>query len=110
MTDLQRIPPAMSLPPDTLAERAAYLVSGDVVCTENWPAIRDAIVKRCQETVEAERERCAKIVDNLARIFSTHYPDPKPEFNTAVAAFALAHTLAETAADAIRDPVQTEKG
>lgn len=54
----------MSLPPDTLAERVAYNVSGDVACTENWPAIRDAIVRRVQEAVEAERERLAKIADD----------------------------------------------
>lgn len=53
----------MPLPPDTLAEQVAYNVSGDVACTENWPAIRDAILKRAQEAVEAEREACAVFVE-----------------------------------------------
>jgi hypothetical protein len=70
--------------------------------------LAEAMAEFSAEVAGKERERCAKIVDNLARIFSAHYPDPKPEFNTAVAAFSLAHSLAETAADAIRDPVSNE--
>lgn len=46
---------------DNLADLVAYNVSGDVAATENWPAIRDAIRKRAQEAVEAEREACAKL-------------------------------------------------
>ena len=46
--------------PATLAHQVAYYVSGDVVCTENWPAIHAAIVKRAQEAIEAEREACAQ--------------------------------------------------
>ena len=54
----------MALPPDTLAEQVAYNVSGDVACTDNWPAIREAIVKRTEEALAAQREQLAKIADD----------------------------------------------
>ena len=52
-----------------------------------------------------ERERCAKIVDNLARMVGQPYVDPLPQFNTPGAIQELHKTLAETAAEAIRSPV-----
>jgi hypothetical protein len=58
--------PTMQLPPDTLAEQVAYAVSGDVACTENWPAIRDAIVKRAQEALDSERQRVLYAVRDIA--------------------------------------------
>jgi hypothetical protein len=52
---------------DTLAERAVYLVSGDVACEENWPAIRDAILRRTQEAVDAATAACQHIADDRIR-------------------------------------------
>lgn len=69
----------MALPPDTLAEQVAYNVSGDVACTENWPAIRDSILKRAQEAIAAEREACAQVAEAKAQDYlSPQYATGQP--------------------------------
>lgn len=54
---------------------------------------------------QAERERCAKIVENLARVIGNPYEDPNPKFNTPLAICELHGSLAGSCAEAIRDPV-----
>ena len=68
----------------------------------------DSDGKRIDALIDAERERCAKIVDNLARIFESGqtYVDPNKAFNTAAQAYVMATGMARTAAEAIRKPVK----
>lgn len=54
--------------------------------------------------MKADRERCAKIVDNLARFIGTRYSDPDPKFNTPEALTDLHKDIAVIAARAIRNP------
>ena len=86
------------------AQLAQYIMLGMAPVDEG--ALADEL--DVAEAVDAERERCAKIVENLARIFGNGYVDPNPKFNTAAAALSMAQTLAEAAAVAIRTPARAK--
>ena len=60
---------------------------------------------RIYGAIEVERDRCARRVDNLARILSAPYVDPDPANNTPHRIAVTHGTLAETAAGVIRNPV-----
>lgn len=58
--------------------------------------------EKISAALREERERCAKIVDHLSRIFETPYTDPLPENNTPEAGMRMAADFAKIAAATIR--------
>lgn len=70
------------------------------------------VISMCNEHLQLaddrearERDRCARIVENLARMLGEPYTDPDPKYNTPEAIRIMHKSLAEIAAGAIRRPV-----
>ena len=64
----------------------------------------DARNEEIAQAVADERERCAKIIDNLATAIDADYVDPDPKYNTPEAIQRVHGDLVRIAADAIRKP------